>query len=135
MSDAKGKTDRNEARRARRARKKPGPAKTMLTPEQLAQLEALAAVLSMEQIADYFGISNQTLRRRMYEDPSIMELYKKGKQVAIKDVGGALIQQARNGNTTAMIFYLKTQAGWRETAGLDIEAGDGLRTFVDALRK
>ena len=26
-----------------------------------------------------------------------------------------LLQQTREGNTAAMMFYLKTQAGWRET--------------------
>jgi len=30
-------------------------------------------------------------------------------------VGQSLIQQAMDGNTSASIFYMKTQAGWRET--------------------
>lgn len=31
-----------------------------LTPEQVAQVEALGAVLSVEQIADYFGVGKTT---------------------------------------------------------------------------
>ena len=32
-----------------------------------------------------------------------------------------LILQAKEGNTTAVMFYLKTQAGWRETSAQEEE--------------
>jgi hypothetical protein len=90
-----------------------------LTPEQVEQVGKLASVLTLEQIADFLGISDKTLRRRMQEDPSILSVYKSGKQRAVAGVATSLLQQAREGNTTAMIFYLKTQAGWRETQNID----------------
>lgn len=85
-----------------------------LTTKQISEVETLAAVLSQEQIADYFGIARNTFTAMMDRDPSILEQYKKGKARAIKEIGGGLIQEARGGNLTAAMFYLKTQAGWRE---------------------
>ena len=41
---------------------------------------------------------------------------------AIGAIAQTLISKARAGDTTSMIFNLKTQAGWRETAGLQLSA-------------
>lgn len=90
-----------------------------LTDEQVAQVEALGSVLSIEQIADYLGISKTTFYAIMERQPEVSERYKKGKAKAIGDVAQGLLQQARDGNTTAAMFYLKTQAGWRETQQID----------------
>ena len=98
------------------------PAK-VLTNEQIAQVEALGAVLSVEQIADYFGIGKTTFYAIMERQPEVSERYKKGKAKAIGSVAQGLLQQARDGNTTAAMFYLKTQAGWRETQNIDHTTG------------
>lgn len=100
------------------------PAKT-LNDEQRAQVEALAAYLSQEQIADYFGLARNTFAAMIERDPDISERYKRGKAKAIGAVAQGLIQQAREGNMTAAIFYLKTQAGWRETQAIDHMSSDG----------
>lgn len=97
----------------------------VLTDEQVAQTEALGAVLSVEQIADYFGIGKTTFYAIMERQPEVRERYKKGKAKAIGAVAQGLLQQARDGNTTAAMFYLKTQAGWRETQHLDHSSSDG----------
>jgi hypothetical protein len=89
------------------------PRKT-LTKEQIKEIEKLAAVLNQTQIADYIGIPDRTLRAIMTRDDDVSAAYKRGRTKAIGSVAQALIQQAQAGNTTAMIFYLKTQAGWRE---------------------
>ena len=81
---------------------------------KIAQVEALAAVLSKKQLADYFGICENTLREVENRQPEVSEAYQKGRGKAIAGVGSNLITQARNGNVTAAIFYLKTQAGWKE---------------------
>lgn len=106
--------------------------KKELTDEQVDELETLAAVLNQEQIANYFGMSPNTLRARMQEDEAILAAYKRGKAKAIEEVGGHLLEQARDGNTTAIIFYLKTQAGWKETQKLEHE---GVMTLEQALRQ
>lgn len=86
-----------------------------LTADQRAQVEALAAYLSQDQIADYFGISRPTFAAMIERDNDISLRYKKGKAKAIGLVAQGLLQKARNGDTASAIFYLKTQAGWKET--------------------
>lgn len=90
-----------------------------VTDEQVSQIEALGSVLSIEQIADYFGISKATFYKIMERQPEVGIRYKKGKAKAIGSVAQGLLQQARDGNTTAAMFYLKTQAGWREMQQID----------------
>lgn len=91
-----------------------------LNAEQKIQVEALAAVLTRDQIADYFGIARTTFHRIMERDKEVEERYKKGKAKAVGSIAQNLVQQARDGNMTAIIFFLKTQAGWKETQGLDL---------------
>lgn len=90
-----------------------------LTEAQKAEVETLAAVLSTEQIADYFGIGRRTFWDLMARDEEIAVRYKRGKARAIGAIAQGLIQKARSGDTTSMIFFLKTQAGWRETATIE----------------
>lgn len=86
-----------------------------LTDEQISELETLAAVLSQKQISDYFGIPHRTFQAILERDEQVSAAYKRGRAKAIKAVAGGLLKHARNGNIAATIFYLKTQAGWRET--------------------
>ena len=114
-----------------------------LTPEQLSQVEALAAFLSQEQIADYFGVGKTTWFAMMERSPEISERYKRGKARAIGSVAKGLLQKARSGDTASAIFYLKTQAGWREkdrddeAMALDLDAKrlavEKARLEVDAM--
>jgi len=82
--------------------------------KDIAQVEALASVMTKSQIADYFGIEENTLRAVERRQPEVFEAYKKGKARAILKVSQNLLAQSNSGNTVATIFYLKTQAGWRE---------------------
>jgi hypothetical protein len=100
------------------------PRKT-LNPDQIKQLEALSAFLTLEQIADYFGIANSTLRLRIQEDQNILGAYKRGRARAHASVGGNILQQALAGNLTAAIFYAKTQMGWRETKQVEANITNG----------
>lgn len=86
-----------------------------LTQDQKAEVETLAAVLTAEQVADYFGIARRTFYSMMQRDEEIAARYKRGKARAIGVIAQGLINKARSGDTTSMIFFLKTQAGWRET--------------------
>jgi hypothetical protein len=100
------------------------PAKT-LSEKQRGEIETLAAFLSIEQLADYFGIGRTTFFALMERDPEISELYKRGKSKAIAHIAQGLIQKARAGDTTSAIFFLKTQARWRETERHEITGADG----------
>jgi predicted RNA binding protein with dsRBD fold (UPF0201 family) len=48
-------------------------------------------------------------------------MYKKGRAKAIVDVAGSLLTKAREGDTASIIFYLKTQASWREVSRDEVE--------------
>jgi hypothetical protein len=85
------------------------------TGEEITQLEALAAVLTKGQIADYFGISETTLRAVEERQPEVSDAYKKGRVRQCASMGSNLLQLAKKGNVAANIFYLKTQAGWKES--------------------
>jgi hypothetical protein len=103
---------------------KGGRPRIELTDEQKKEVKTLAAVLTTEQIADYFGIGRRTFYDIMERDEEVSAQYKKGKAQAIGAVAQNLIQQARDGNASAAMFFLKTQAGWKETQRVE-GAGDG----------
>lgn len=94
---------------------KGGFAPRMLTREEVIEVGALASYLSKEQIADYLGFSRETWYDIEKRQPYVLTQYKNGKAKAIQGVAKGLIRQAHDGNTAAAIFYLKTQAGWKET--------------------
>ena len=96
-----------------------------LTDEQVIQVKALAQYLSKEQIADYLGVARSTFDAILERDEQVFIHYKKGKASAIANVAKGLVQQAIEGNMTAAIFYLKTQAGWKETQVVDNTSSDG----------
>ena len=84
--------------------------------DQVIELKALAAVLTKGQIADYFGISETTLRAIESRQPEVLDAYKKGRVKQISDMGSNLVKLATEGNVAANIFYLKTQGqgAWQE---------------------
>src|SRR4051794_8720090 len=76
---------------------------------QRRQVEAMAAYGIPEiDIARVVGIDPKTLRK-CYRDE--LDL---GETKANAQVAGFLFTAAKNGNVTAMIFWLKTRARWRE---------------------
>lgn len=93
---------------------KGGRPKTELDEEQIREIDTLAAVLNQDQIADYLAIPARTLRAIISRDENVSAAYKKGRAKAIGRVSQSLLRSATEGNTTAQIFYLKTQAGWKE---------------------
>ena len=68
--------------------------------------------LTDEQIAHNMGISVYTLSRWKSQHPQIGQALKVGREVANFIVERKLFQKAIDGNTTAMIFWLKNN--WRD---------------------
>lgn len=92
----------------------------------LAKVEQLAALgLSREQIASSLGISQRTLYNRQADDAEFAEAIKRGRSKGVSVVASKLMEQVKSGNITAMIFYLKTQGGWRETQRTELTGADG----------
>jgi len=109
----------------------------VLNSEQIAQVEALAGYLSVDQVADYLQIGKATFYKIMERQPEVGERYRAAKANMVGDVAKSLIMQAREGSVPAATFYLKTQAGWKETnvtehAG-SVEINEIKRTIVDPL--
>lgn len=75
-------------------------------------------------VASVLGISEDTLER-YYRD----ELAH-GLADATSRIAGTLYQKALSGDTTAMIFWLKTRGGWRETVQ-NINLSMDMRKSVD----
>lgn len=88
---------------------------------ELVKLHAMTGT-RQELIADIIGIDPKTLRK-YYRD----EL-DQSKARANATIGGALFNKAKSGDTTAMIFWMKTQAGWKETSVNEITNPDGSLT-------
>jgi len=72
-----------------------------------------------ETIAKILGIDPKTLYRhyRQELDESLAK--------ANATIGGALFNKAKGGDTSSMIFWLKTRARWRETTHIDHSSTDG----------
>ena len=83
----------------------------------------MGAVLSIEQISSYFGFCRDTFTAICKRQPEVFRHYKKGKAKAIATVAKGLLRKALDGDTASAIFYLKTQAGWKETTHLE-HSGD-----------
>lgn len=89
-------------------------------PPDMRLVEKLAAQgLSEKQIAAALGISEDTLGRRKKDCADFAEALQKGKALGIVTVTNELFAQIKAGNVTAMIFFLKARAGWKETTVLE----------------
>jgi hypothetical protein len=97
----------------------------VLSDEEIEQVEKLAAMLTLEQLADFFGISQRTFNNIRERQPEVDANYKRGRAKTIGKVADSLIQDALDGDTTSRIFFLKTQGGWRETTKIDHTSSDG----------
>ena len=88
-----------------------------LTPEGLTLLEGWARDgLTDEQMAQRMDITAKTLYEWKKQYGKICEALKKGKEVVDYQVENALLSAAREGNTTAQIFWLKNRRPdkWRD---------------------
>ena len=77
--------------------------------------ESLAAQgLTADQIASVLGMGESTLYEKQKQYPEISEAIKKGRSKGIATITNTLFNKAKSGDNTAMIFYLKNRAGWKD---------------------
>ena len=84
---------------------------------ELVQLHTMVGT-RQEAIASIIGIDPKTLRKHYRKELD------QSKAKANATIGGALFNKAKSGDTAAMIFWMKTQAGWRETTAIDHTSSD-----------
>ena len=90
------------------------------TPEQRIKVKTMCECgLPIAQIATYFGITEQTLKKHCREE---LDKAKAEKSIAI---GRKIYQDALEGNTGLLIWWSKTQMGWSETTRQEISGPDG----------
>ena len=99
------------------------------TPEQrhIVQLHATIGT-PQEDIAKVIGIDPKTLRLHYRDELDLAS----AKANAV--VGGALFNKAKAGDTTAMIFWMKTRAGWKETAVVEHTGPAGGPVLIDTTK-
>jgi len=96
----------------------------VLTETDVTKLEALACVLTKSQVADYFGMTEKTLRAVEERQPGVSTAYRTGKAKAIANIGSVLYEKALSGDIRAVQFYLKTQAGWTEKSYIELSKAE-----------
>jgi len=96
---------------------KPPHAPTDAT-RQTVQLHTMVGTTQAD-IARVLNIDEKTLRKYYRDELDL------AKAKANATIGGALFNQAKSGDTSAMIFWMKTQAGWRERKDLNHTSDDG----------
>jgi hypothetical protein len=90
--------------------------KKMITPEFLAKVEVLSECgFTRDQMHWYFGLSNDTWSECLYLSPELQIAVKRGLTHRIEIAVGKLWEKVIAGNLSAIVFFLKTQARWRET--------------------
>lgn len=85
--------------------------------EELAKrIRGMAAVgVPQEDIAKTVGLGESKLAELYSEELKTAAIE------ATANVAGMLYKQCLEGNTTAMIFWLKTRGKWRETADVEVK--------------
>lgn len=75
----------------------------------------LAFGCTLEQVSHVIGVCTDYLNKLRKKNKKLDAAIKSGKDKGIALVAGKLFHKATvENNLTAQIFYLKTQAGWRE---------------------
>lgn len=84
-----------------------------LTEEDRERIKRAAGLVNVEDIAAIWGMSKTTLYKL-----AAAEL-EEGRASTRLFVASKLLDAIKKGNIAAIIFYLKTQAGWRETTRIE----------------
>ena len=92
------------------------------TEETRKLVRSLSAVgIKYVDIASKLEISDDTLVKHYKKD------LEDGRIDANASIGQTLFQQAKNGNTAAAIFWLKTRANWKETNAIEHSGEVGVK--------
>lgn len=86
---------------------------------QIVQLHTMVGT-PQDDVARILGVSPKTLRLHYRDELDL------ARAKANATIGGALFNKAKGGDTAAMIFWMKTQAGWREVDKQDLSGADAV---------
>lgn len=82
------------------------------------------------------GTTQEGIARILKIDPKTLRLHYRDELDTSRDqanavIGGALFNKAKAGDTAAQIFWMKTRAGWKETAVVEHTGPDGGPVLID----
>jgi hypothetical protein len=84
-----------------------------MTRNELSAEQVIAKIHDLHgnvsSVARFFKLSRQTMHKYINDKPSVKAALEESREKMIDNVESALYSQALAGNTTAMIFFLKTQ--------------------------
>jgi hypothetical protein len=99
-------------------------------PSEAKLVQALSQYrVPQEDIADELDMCVETLVKLYGKE------YAKGRHKADTVIRKTLFEQAKSGNTAALLFYCKTQLGMRETNRLEMTSPDGSMSPMDVTVK
>lgn len=99
-------------------------------PTEAKLVQALSQYrVPQEDIAADIGISVETLVKLYGKE------YGEGRRKADAVIRKRLFEEAKNGNTAALLFYCKTQLGMRETNRVEMTSPDGSMSPMDVTVK
>ena len=85
------------------------------TADDIKEVELLAGLgLTKYLIQNYFEVSNEIWAKAERREPGLRKAFKRGQARTIGEVSKKLYEQIMAGNLQAIMFYLKTRAGWSE---------------------
>jgi predicted DNA-binding protein (UPF0251 family) len=84
--------------------------------KDISKIESMAAMgLSLDQIASIFGVSTDTIYRRMNEgNIDLSAALTKGKSKALYKIANKAYKLALEGNTAMIKYFLSCRGGWSE---------------------
>ena len=101
--------------------------------------------MRQSEVADFFGITDRTLRRKFLEDERVLSAYKRGRARAIATLGTDVLRDARGltpgvtrrEQTEARAFYLRSQGNWSERTEVSGPGGTPIpvQVFVETARE
>lgn len=104
--------------------------------DELAMKACMAFGAKDTELADYFGVTEQTLNNWKHKHPSFFESIKEGREGVDMAVAKRLYDKAQEGDTTAMIYWLKCRRPkqWRDRQHIDpAQAVDVLGQLFEAI--
>jgi len=106
----------------RQSKRKVKNSKIVLTKKQLVQLETLSGIgLTIQEIADYLGMSKATLDRRVSEYPEVAESLRVGRSRAQSNVYKAAYDMATDKKHADFTkFYLRSRYNWNEKQEVEL---------------
>lgn len=108
--------------------------KSLFRKEMIEEGYKLGALgMTMEEIADFWNVGRNTLWRYCKRVPELQTQISKGKNEADMTVVQALLQQCKEGNVTATIFWLKNRRGheWSDMKNVNVKGMKGTTVNVD----